>query len=48
MLFKNKRDRKVINVDPHKEPGDNSKRTPIATSEYMQVVIYDHMTRRKS
>ena len=48
LLFKNKRDRKVINVDPKANPGDNSTRTEIETKEYMQVVIYDHMTRRKS
>lgn len=48
LLFKNKRDRKVINVDPKANPGDNSTRTEIQTDEYLQVVIYDHMTRRKS
>jgi hypothetical protein len=49
LLFKNKRDRKVINVDPFKEDsGDNSVRHEIKTPEYIQVVIYDHMTRRKS
>ncbi|GMH77621.1 hypothetical protein TL16_g07472 [Triparma laevis f. inornata] len=48
LLFKNKRDRKVINVDPNANPGDNSTRTEIKTSEFLQVVIYDHMTRRKS
>ena len=48
LLFKNKRDRKVINVDPSANPGDNSTRTEISTKEYLQVVIYDHMTRRKS
>ena len=48
LLFKNKRDRKVINVDPKANPGDNSTRTEIKTTEYIQVVIYDHMTRRKS
>lgn len=48
LLFKNKRDRKVINVDPKANPGDNSTRTEIETNEYLQVVIYDHMTRRKS
>lgn len=70
LLFKNKRDRKVINVDPkvsfltifvwnnqrvtdgsklnlQASPGDNSTRTEIETDEYIQVVIYDHMTRRK-
>jgi hypothetical protein len=49
LLFKNKRDRKVINVDPFKEDmGDNSERFEIHTDEYIQVVIYDHLTRRKS
>jgi hypothetical protein len=48
LLFKNKRDRKVINVDPNAECGDNSTRHVVKTREYIQVVIYDHMTRRKS
>jgi len=48
LLFKNKRDRKLINVDPKAKPGDNSTRTVIETDEYLQVVIYDHMTRRKN
>jgi len=48
LLFKNKRDRKLINVDPNKPPGDNTKRVEIATDEYVQVVLYDHMTRRKN
>lgn len=48
LLFKNKRDRKVINVDPRAKPGDNSTRTELQTSEFMQVVIYDHVTRRRS
>lgn len=48
ILFKNKRDRKVINVDPKAPPGDNSTRTEIDSPFYTQVVIYDHMTRRKS
>ena len=47
MLFKNKRDRKVINVDPRANPGDNSTRTEIRTHECLQAVIYDHFTRRK-
>lgn len=29
-------------------PGDNSTRTEIETNEYMQVVVYDHVTRRRS
>ncbi|CEG46919.1 Protein of unknown function DUF4464 [Plasmopara halstedii] len=48
LLFKNKRDRKVVNVDPKANPGDNSTRTEIKTKEYLQVVLYDHMTRRKT
>lgn len=48
LLFKNKRDRKIINVDPRARPGDNSTRTEVHTDEYMQVVLYDHVTRRRS
>mmetsp|Transcript_101923 Transcript_101923/g.283612 ORF Transcript_101923/g.283612 Transcript_101923/m.283612 type:complete len:234 (-) Transcript_101923:125-826(-) len=48
LLFKNKRDRKVLNVDPKVEPGDNSKRHDVPTHEYIQVVIFDHMMRKKS
>jgi len=50
LLFKHKRDRKTINVDPNAAtPGDNSSRTVIDTDgEYTQVTIYDHVTRRKN
>jgi hypothetical protein len=48
LLFKNKRDRKVINVDPTSNPGDNTTRTEIRTTEYIQCVIYDHFTRRRN
>uniref|UniRef100_A0A8C5MQ66 Cilia- and flagella-associated protein 299 n=1 Tax=Leptobrachium leishanense TaxID=445787 RepID=A0A8C5MQ66_9ANUR len=48
LLFKNKRDRKILNVDPMASPGDNSTRTSIQTDLYTQVVIYDHVTRRKT
>ncbi|KAM8940329.1 cilia- and flagella-associated protein 299 isoform 2-T2 [Pelodytes ibericus] len=48
LLFKNKRDRKILNVDPKASPGDNSTRTPIQTNLYIQAVIYDHITRRKT
>merc|ERR1711909_153536 len=48
-LFKNKRDRKIINVDPKApSPGDNSERHVIPKSKYIQVVIYDHINRRKT
>ena len=49
LLFKNKRDRKILNVDPKATtPGDNSTRSVLDTPEYVQVVIYDHITRRKT
>ena len=48
LLFKNKRDRKIINVDPQSDPGNNSVRTEIETDEYLQVVLYDHVTRRRT
>jgi hypothetical protein len=48
LLFKNKRDRKVINVDPMEYPGDNSRRVEVPTHEYRQVVLWDHVTRRKN
>ncbi len=48
LLFKNKRDRKVINVDPDADCGDNSTRTELITDEYVQVVLYDHVARRKA
>ncbi|KAF4699607.1 hypothetical protein FOZ63_019521, partial [Perkinsus olseni] len=48
LLFRNKRDRKMIDVNPKHDPGDNSKRHDVTTSEYLQVVIFDHMPRRKA
>jgi hypothetical protein len=48
LLFKNKRDRKIINVDPKARPGDNSTRFDVVTTEYTQVVLYDHVTRRRT
>ncbi|XP_011358894.1 uncharacterized protein C4orf22 homolog isoform X1 [Pteropus vampyrus] len=48
LLFKYKRDRKILNVDPKAPPGDNSTRIPIQTKLYIQVVIFDHISRRKT
>lgn len=48
LVFKSKRDRKVVDVDPSAPPGDNSSRTELETGEYAQVVLYDHVTRRRS
>jgi hypothetical protein len=47
VLFKNKRDRKIVNVNPESVPGDNTTRVEIETNEYVQVVLYDHSTRRR-
>jgi len=47
LLFKNKRDRKVINVNPALSPGDNTTRLELPSDEYVQIVIYDHTTRRR-
>ena len=48
LLFKNKRDRKIVNVNPdNASPGDNTIRIEINTTEYVQVVLYDHSTRRR-
>lgn len=49
LIFKNKKDRKIINVDPKAvTPGDNTTRTQLSTIKYTQVVLYDHITRRKA
>ena len=48
LVFKNKRDRKTLNVDPNGDLGDSSTRTDLDTHEYQQVVIYDHVTRRRA
>jgi len=48
LLFKNKRDRKLINVDPNVPPGDNTTRVEIKSPDYLQIVIFDHLTRRKT
>ncbi len=47
LLFKNKRDRKIVNVNPEMNPGDNTTRSELTTPEYVQVVFYDHSTRRR-
>ncbi|KAL7839572.1 hypothetical protein SRHO_G00262300 [Serrasalmus rhombeus] len=47
LLFKNKKDRKTLNVDPEaSSPGANSSRTSIQSDLYHHVVIYDHITRK--
>ncbi|CAF1250696.1 unnamed protein product [Adineta ricciae] len=49
LLFKSKRDRKIIIVDPNaKTHGDNTIRKEIKTDKYIQVALYCHTTRRKT
>ena len=40
-----KRDRKIISVDPKKNPGDNTTRIDVTTSEVLQAVLFDHYTK---
>lgn len=48
LLFRNKRDRKVINVNPNVKLDENVKRTEVISSDYTQIVLYDHETRKKN
>ena len=51
LLFRNRRDRKVINVDPYlngEESNGVCMRHEIECEEYTQVVFFDHETRRKN
>ncbi|XP_035878462.1 cilia- and flagella-associated protein 299 isoform X2 [Phyllostomus discolor] len=45
LVFKYKRDSKILNVDPKALPGDDSTRTSIDTELYIQAVIFDHIFR---
>ena len=48
LMFRNKRDRKLINVNPAAAtPGDGTDRKTVVCPQYIQVVFFDHMTRRK-
>ena len=48
LVFKSRRDRKVVSVDPRAEsPGDSSVRTRVSSPSYTQVVLYDHIIRQK-
>ncbi|XP_026190629.1 uncharacterized protein C4orf22 homolog [Cyclospora cayetanensis] len=48
MLFRHRRDRKLINPNPGGPPGDNTKRTEVETEELLHLVFYDHTCRKKS
>ncbi|KAM3611675.1 uncharacterized protein V6R79_022371 [Siganus canaliculatus] len=45
LLFKNRRDKKILNVDPASGPGEDSNRTFLLSDLYTHVVIYDHNIR---
>ncbi|XP_053277126.1 cilia- and flagella-associated protein 299 [Pleuronectes platessa] len=45
LLFKNKRDKKILSVDPSSGPGEDSIRTFLQTDLHVHVVIYDHNIR---
>ncbi|KAG7214461.1 hypothetical protein INR49_026892 [Caranx melampygus] len=45
LLFKNKRDKKILNVDPLCGAGEDSNRTFLQSDLYVHVVIYDHNIR---
>jgi hypothetical protein len=39
----------VVDVDPEKEPGDNTTRTELgAIGGFLQVSVFDHTTRKKT
>ncbi|CAG5918910.1 unnamed protein product, partial [Menidia menidia] len=45
LLFKNKRDKKILNVDPWSGPGQDFSRTCLQSDIYIHVVLYDHSIR---
>ncbi|XP_034397189.1 cilia- and flagella-associated protein 299 [Cyclopterus lumpus] len=45
LLFKNKMDKKILNVDPLAGPGEDSNRTILRSDLYTHAVIYDHSIR---
>ena len=45
-LFRCRRDRDTININPDAQLNDKTQRFVIDTPEYMHVVIYDHVLRR--
>ncbi|TMS03149.1 Uncharacterized protein E3U43_000038, partial [Larimichthys crocea] len=45
LLFKNKRDKKILNVDPLSGSGEDSNRMFLQSDLYIHVVVYDHNIR---
>ena len=48
LAFKNRKDRKLVVVDPGVPPGDYSSRVELETDEYQQVVLFDHVPGRRT
>ncbi|KAA6379052.1 MAG: putative flagellar basal body protein [Streblomastix strix] len=48
LQFKSKRDRKTIVVDPHTPQTEKTVRRDINTHEYIQVVLFEHTTHRRT
>ncbi|KAI1900355.1 hypothetical protein AGOR_G00049110 [Albula goreensis] len=48
MIFKNKIDRKIVDVNPKGPIGDSSSRISIQSNRYLQIVIFDHTNRRRN
>ncbi|CAL8247810.1 unnamed protein product [Merluccius merluccius] len=46
MVFQNKMDRKILELNPWVPSGDNWSRSEVQSDLYVQVVLYDHKTRR--
>ncbi|XP_041854286.1 cilia- and flagella-associated protein 299 [Melanotaenia boesemani] len=45
LLFKSRRDKKILNVDPLSGPGEDMSRTFLLSDRYVHVVLYDHSIR---
>jgi len=45
LKLKDRRDRKVVCVDPGVEPGDESWRQDVHDPDYLQVVLFTHNVR---
>ncbi|XP_013875127.1 cilia- and flagella-associated protein 299 isoform X2 [Austrofundulus limnaeus] len=45
LLFRNKKDKKILNLDPWSGPGEASSRTLLQSDLYVHVVLFDHAVR---
>ncbi|KAM9446623.1 LOW QUALITY PROTEIN: cilia- and flagella-associated protein 299 [Clarias gariepinus] len=42
VLFKNKKDRNIVNIDPEESSSEHSPRMPLKSDIYLHVAIFDH------